>query len=135
MELTTCARPYAKAAFQYALDQNALDNWSQMLKNGAAVVQNEKVNVLLGMPSLTGEQKASAFIEVCGDSLNDTGRNFVRTLAENKRITLLPEIAELFEALKAEQEKSVDVEVLSAFTLSDEQLEKLAEKLRGQTGF
>ena len=134
MELTTCARPYAKAAFQYALDQNALENWSQMLKNGAAVVQNEKVNVLLGMPSLTTDQKAEAFIGVCGESLSDEGRNFVRALAENKRITLLPEIAELFEALKTEQERSVDVEVLSAFPLSDGQLEKLAEKLRGRLG-
>ncbi|MCL6268574.1 F0F1 ATP synthase subunit delta [Sansalvadorimonas sp. 2012CJ34-2] len=132
MELTTCARPYAKAAFQHALGQNALDSWLEMLKSGAAVVRNDKVNVLLGMPSLTAEQKANAFIDVCGDSLSDSGRNFVRTLADNKRLTLLPQIAELFEALKAEQEQSVDVEVLSAFPLSSEQLEKLGGKLRSR---
>ena len=132
MELTTCARPYAKAAFQHALDASALERWSQMLKSGAAVVRNNKVNVLLGTPSFTAEQKASALIEVCGDSLDDSGRNFVRTLADNKRLTLLPQIAELFEVFKAEQEQSIDVEVLSAFPLSGEQLEKLAGKLRGR---
>ncbi|MCG8533266.1 MAG: F0F1 ATP synthase subunit delta [Desulfovibrionales bacterium] len=132
MELTTCARPYAKAAFQYALDQNALEHWSQMLNSGAAVVLNSKVNMLLGMPSLTARQKADAFIEVCADSLNDDGQNFVRTLADNKRLTLLPQIAELFEVFKAEQQQSIDVDVASAFPLTHEQLEKLAGKLRGR---
>ncbi len=132
MELTTCARPYAKAAFQYALDQNALEHWSQMLKSGAAVVRSERVNVLLGMPSFTAEQKADAFINICGDSLDDSGRNFVRTLADNKRLTLLPQVAELFEAFKAAQEQSVDVEVLSAFPLSGEQIDKLSGKLRNK---
>ncbi|WP_155160879.1 F0F1 ATP synthase subunit delta [Sansalvadorimonas verongulae] len=134
MELTTCARPYAKAAFQYALAQKSLDNWSSMLKNGAAVVQNKKVSALLGTPSLTAQQKADAFIDVCGDTLDNNGQNFVRTLADNKRITLLPQIAELFEAFKAEQEQSVDAEVLSAFPLDHEQLNKLADKLRTRLG-
>ncbi len=134
MELTTCARPYAKAAFQYALDQHAIDGWSNMLKNSAAVAQNDKINVLLRMPSLTTREKADAFIGVCGDSLDSSGQNFVRKLADNKRITLLPQIAELFEAFKAEQEHSVDTEVLSAFPLSGEQLEKLAVKLRKRLG-
>ena len=103
-----------------------------MLKSGAVVVRSERVNVLLGMPSFTAEQKADAFINVCGESLDDSGRNFVRTLADNKRLTLLPQIAELFEAFKAAQEQSVDVEVLSAFPLSDEQIDKLSEKLRNK---
>ncbi len=132
MELTTCARPYAKAAFQHALDQKALDNWSGMLKNGAAVVQNEVISALLGVPSLTAKQKADTFIDVCGDSLDDNGRNFVRVLADNKRITLLPQIAELFEAFKAEQEHSIDADVISAYPLSDQQLDTLAEKLKSK---
>ena len=132
MELTTCARPYAKAAFQYAVDQNALESWSGMLKSGAAVVQNEAISALLGLPSLTAQQKADTLIDVCGDILNTGGQNFVRVLAENSRITLLPQIADLYEAFKAEQEHSIDAEVISAFALSDDQLNKLAEKLKNK---
>ena len=132
MELTTCARPYAKAAFQYALNQSALEAWSGMLKNGAAVVQNDKISALLGLPSLTTRQKADAFIKVCGDSLDNGGQNFVRVLAENQRITLLPQIAELFEAFKAEQEHSIDAQVASAFPLSEAQLNTLTEKLKNK---
>ena len=47
-------------------------------------------------------------------------------MVENKRLELLPTIAEMYEQLKAEQEKSVEVEVTSAFTLSKEQQDKLA---------
>ncbi|CAM3495476.1 F0F1 ATP synthase subunit delta [Parendozoicomonas haliclonae] len=132
MELTTCARPYARAAFQFAAEQNALENWAGMLKTGAAVVQNDTVNVLLGNPSLTAAQKADALIDVCGDSLDDSGRNFFHVLADNKRITLLPQISELFEELKAKQEQSVEAEVISAFPLSEPQLATLTEKLKNR---
>ena len=66
---------------------------------------------------------------MCGDKLNAPAQNFVRTVAENKRLELLPTIAEMYEQLKAEQEKSVEVEVTSAFTLSKEQQDKLAKAL------
>ena len=80
-------------------------------------------------PSLTSDQQAQSLSDVCGDDLDAQGRNFVAILAENKRLALLPEIHSLFAQYKANQEKSVDVEVVSAFDLADDMRDKLADVL------
>lgn len=128
-ELTTVARPYAKAAYQEAQNQNALAEWSAMLELGALVAADENMKTILDHPSLTSEEKAQTFVDVCEGKLSDYGKNFIFVLAENNRLVLLPEIAALFELYKSHQEKSVDVEVESAFELNAEQQEKLAQAL------
>ena len=129
-ESTTLARPYAKAAFQTARQDSALEEWSAMLGLSAAVAGQASVSSVLSDPSLSNEQIAKALIEVCGDDLNSKGQNFIRLLAENKRLVLLPEIAALYEILKANQEKSVDVEITTAFEISSDIAEKLANSRR-----
>jgi F-type H+-transporting ATPase subunit delta len=128
-ELTTLARPYAKAAFEFAQSQNMLTEWSAMLGLASAVSVDETVQQVLRVPRMTGDEKAGTFVEVCGDKLDAKVQNFIHLLAENDRLLLLPEITELFELFKAEQEKSVDVEVTSAFALNNEQKDKLAKVL------
>lgn len=129
-ELTTLARPYAKAAFEVALAGNALEKWSKMLTVSASVTRDEKVGSLLKSPALTSDQVANAFLQVCGDDLDAKGRNFISLLAENKRLVLLPQISQLFEVLKANQEKSVDVEITTAFEISSDISTKLAQALK-----
>ncbi|CAD5107103.1 F0F1 ATP synthase subunit delta [Zestomonas carbonaria] len=128
-ELTTLARPYAKAAFEYAQAHQQLASWSAMLGLAAAVSQDETMQRVLAAPRLTSAEKATAFNEVCGDKFDAQAQNFISVLSENNRLELLPEIAALFEQYKAEQEKSVEVEVTSAFALSAEQQDKLAKVL------
>lgn len=129
-ELTTLARPYAKAAFEVALAGKALDEWSKMLAVSAAIARDETVGSLLKSPALSSEQVSKAFVQVCGDELNEKGKNFIRLLAENKRLVLLPQISQLYDVLKANQEKSVDVEVTTAFEISSEISTKLAQALK-----
>lgn len=129
-ELTTLARPYAKAAFAVAVAGKELDSWSAMLALSAAVTMNGEVASLLKSPALSSEQVADAFLQVCGDELNAKGKNLIRLLAENKRLVLLPQISQLYEALKANQEKSVDVEITTAFEISSEISAKLAQALK-----
>ena len=129
-ELSTLARPYAKAAFQSGLDAGALDAWSGMLKTAAAVAGDSAVAGLLSDPSLTSEQMAAAFTDLLGDELNDQGKNFIRLLAENKRLVLLPTISTLFHSLKANQEKSIDVDITTAFEVSSETLNTLVQGLK-----
>lgn len=131
-ELTTLARPYAKAAFEVALQDNDLDNWSSMLGLAAAVTGQEAISALLTDPSLSSGQLAGAFVDVCGDALDGKGQNFMRLLAENKRLVLLPEISSLFETMKANQEKSLDVEITTAFEVSSEISDKLASALKAR---
>ena len=131
-ELSTLARPYAKAAFQAAVDAGEVQAWSDMLNVASTVSVSEEVGAVLSHPALTGKQQAQTFIDVCGDSLNAAGQNLVNVLAENKRISLLPQILEQFEHLKAELEKSVDVEIISAFEVSDETKQKLTQALKAK---
>lgn len=133
-ELTTLARPYAKAAFRFALDKGQLAAWAEQLTLAAAVVSDDAMRDFLGRPQLTAAEQAEAVIRVCGDKLNGEGQNFIRQLAENKRLPLLPYINALFEQLKAEQEKAVDVEVVSAFDLSADQSGKLGQALSQRLG-
>lgn len=131
-ELSTLARPYAKAAFQAAVDAGEVQVWSDMLVTASNVVQEEKMGKVLSHPSLTGQQQAQTLIDVCGDKLNSAGQNLVNVLAENKRISLFPQILEQFEHLKAELEKAVDVQIISAFEVSDESKQKLTDALKAK---
>jgi F-type H+-transporting ATPase subunit delta len=128
-ELSTLARPYAKAAFEYADDQGSLDAWLDQLGLAAAVAGEGRVRDLLGQPSLTTEQQAQRFIELCGDSLDGPVANFIRVLADNRRLALLPEVRAQFSQLKAAREKSIDVQVISAYDLPDETRDRLAQAL------
>ena len=128
-ELSTLARPYAKAAFEYALSKSALADWSAALAMAAQVSQDDNVAALLSSPALTAAQMANTVIDICGDALGTDAQNFLRVLAENKRLPLLPEIHDLFDQYKANQEKSVDVSVLSAYELGDAAEQALAQVL------
>ncbi len=128
-ELTTLARPYAKAAFEQALATGTLPAWATALASAAHVANDPRVASLVASPSLTAAQKADTLIELCGDTLPAQARNFVRELAENKRLPLLPQVHELILAFKAAQERSVDLEVTSAFDIAPEQAERLADAI------
>ena len=96
-ELTTLARPYAKAAFEYAQAHQQLAAWSAMLGLAAAVSQDDTMQRVLKAPRLTSAEKANAFIEVVGDKFDAQAQNFIHIVSENGRLVLLPEIAEQFE--------------------------------------
>ena len=128
-ELSTVARPYAKAAFEYARDCKQLSQWAEQLATAAAVAADPSLKLALNDPALTAEQQAKTLSDVCGDALGTQARNFIAVLAANKRLSLLPEIFLLFTQYKANQEKSVDVEVVSAFDLDEATRNRLAEVL------
>lgn len=131
-ELTTLARPYAKAVFAEANEKKTLDAWSADLFLLSACVADAKVEEFLKNPALTAQLQADTVIEICGDQLTSTAKNLVVILAENKRLTLLSEISELYEEMKAQLENTVDVVVTSARPLTSEQSDKLAEALKAK---
>lgn len=130
-ELTTVARPYARAAFSQALEQAAgLENWSRMLAMLAATVEQRTVNQALDNPLLTTQDKAKLLLGVMGEELSDNGQNFVNVLAEYNRIALLPQISETYELMKSNHEKTMQVEVVSAFEIGAADEKKLAGALK-----
>ena len=133
-ELNTVARPYTKAAFEYAVAAGSLDQWANMLSVSATVVADATVAQVLSSAALTSEQKGSTLVEVLGDELDQSGKNFIALLAENGRLALLPEIAIQFKKLKAAQEASIEVDLTTAFEMADEQQQKLAKALSTKLG-
>ena len=128
-ELLTVARPYAKAAFEYARDHEALDSWSQALGFLSTAVANSDVRRLLGSPKLENDKKVALLSDMLPEQNADVSR-FLDTLADQGRLTALPFIAEQFEYLRAEHEQRVEVTVTSAYELDGEQQTKLADALK-----
>ena len=133
-EPSTVARPYAEAAFRLADAHKALAKWSEMLAELAAVSSDERVRAAVGDPNLKDAQVAGLFISILSGKLTADGENFVRVLAENGRLNLLPEIRAQFEALKNEREGVVEAEVQSAFELTKAQVADLVQRLEQKTG-
>ena len=128
-EKLTIARPYARAAFQEARGDNKLAEWADALKIAAQGIGDDRVSSLIGNPRVLPGELAQLVIDVAGSDLGQHGANFVRTLAENRRLALLPEISEQFESLKNEVEGTADVTVVSAAALDEAQQKNLAAAL------
>ena len=128
-ELATIARPYANAVFDLAKSGGALEIWSRMLDVLASTAQHETVSVLLASPDLSPTAKAGKLGELCGDEIDDQARKFLFALADHDRLPLLNEIMTQFEALRAEELRSLDVMVTAAYELTAGQKEALAQAL------
>lgn len=127
-ELTTVARPYAKAAFDFAVEQKAIAKWQEMLAFASEVAVNESIqNMLSG--AFAASKLSQLFIDVCGEQLDDHGQNLIKILAENKRLPALPAIFDMFNVLKADYDKEVEVDVTSATELSQPQQVSLIASL------
>jgi F-type H+-transporting ATPase subunit delta len=130
----TIARPYARAAFAYARDSKEFAPWSKLLAAAAAGSADERVARLIGNPHVTSEQLVDLLGGLSKQAAGEHGRNFLRALAENRRLALLPEIAAQFEAYRAETEGVVDVEVIAAREIAAPQKKRLEAALAKRLG-
>jgi F-type H+-transporting ATPase subunit delta len=129
-EKATIARPYTKAAFESARSHDAFERWSTVLGTASSAVQDERVARLLSSPRVRPEQLSDLIAQIVGNGMDELSRNFLATLAGNRRLALLPEIATMFEALRAEAENTADVQLISAMQLDDAQKQRLAAALK-----
>lgn len=125
----TIARPYARAAFEQARQARRLEPWSEALGVAAAVVADPRVAALLGNPRVTPDELAQLVSSIAGVKLGTEGGNFVRTLAANRRLGVLPQIAARFDELKDAAEGVADVTVTSAAPLDAGQRKALSTAL------
>ena len=94
-ELTTIARPYAKAAFELAVEKGNVEAWNEMLFFAGQVASDEQAKTLLASIPTAAEQ-ADVLIKVCAEQLNEQGQNLIKLLAENERLAAIPAVAEIF---------------------------------------
>lgn len=133
-EATTIARPYAQAVFEIARDANRLNDWSQALGVLSAIASSDDMSSVFGNPKFSTDELVELFVSVAGDKLDDNAKNLVKVLAENNRLVFLPEIAGGFETLRAEEEKTIKAEVISAKDVSESQKQALAAALKARLG-
>lgn len=133
-EKSTIARPYAQAAFDLAQEKGELKKWSEMLQLVAAITSDALMQDMISNPSIEREKVIDIIFGVCADKLNDSGKNFIKVLAENGRLNVVSEIAERYEQHRAEAEKTVEAEVTSAFPLSDSQIQQVTDALKKRLG-
>ncbi|NWN90360.1 F0F1 ATP synthase subunit delta [Marinobacter adhaerens] len=128
-ELTTLARPYAKAAFDAAKEQNAIAAWGQALAFMSSLAADGAVKNILANPGLSEERKAELFFDIAEEQTPEALRNFLLILAESKRLALLPEISALFDLYRADLERTLNMKVSTAFEMTEKEQQQLAEAL------
>ncbi|AFP85032.1 F0F1 ATP synthase subunit delta [secondary endosymbiont of Ctenarytaina eucalypti] len=127
-ELVTVARPYAKAAFDFAVEHQDVAHWQAMLEFSSAVSRNEQIAALLSGTALP-EKLAEIFLAVCEKNIDAFFQSLIRIMSENKRLAALPNVLEHFILFRAAQDAVVEVNVISAYALQEEQLVKMSTAL------
>lgn len=128
-EQVTLARPYAQAAFDFAVEKQQVEKWANTLSLLKTITENVETQSLLSHPELTSEQRVSFYKDVCESNLSEEGVSFVKLLAENCRLLLLPQIAVLFRTYVSNWQAKLNVNVITAMAVEDAQLAQLEKKL------
>ncbi len=125
-ELSTLARPYAKAVFELAREGNGFAAWGQQLAALAEVVGNADMLTAMKLPGTLKSQIAALVIEALKGRLQPQGESLIKLLAANGRLESAGELASQFEALRAEAEARVEVEITSAAPMAEAEKSKLS---------
>ena len=133
-ERATIARPYARAAFAHAQASKDLAGWSKLLGAAATAAADKRVSRLFGNPHVTSDELVDLLGGMSQHAAGDQGKNFLRALAANRRLALLPLIAQHYEKLRAEVEGVVDVEVIAAREIAAPQQKRLEAALAKRLG-
>ncbi|MGB4812931.1 MAG: F0F1 ATP synthase subunit delta [Methylophilaceae bacterium] len=133
-EISTIARPYAVAAYKLGKEQKALGKWSEMLGLATAVANDAQMQAYINDPKILSADLQSSFLKVCGDKLNENAQNLIKVLVEYRRLAILPAITNAFEELKAQDEGTLDAQIIAAAKPSDAEVKGLIKRLEVKFG-
>ncbi|MDQ2069723.1 F0F1 ATP synthase subunit delta [Natronospira bacteriovora] len=131
--LSTVARPYAQAAFEVASESSQFDAWSKLLGGLSALVRDPAGAALVRHPAIAPADLAEAILEALKGA-DEAGSNFIRLLAERRRLVAAAQIAEQYEALRDEAEGRINVEARTAHALDDKAAAALRDSLAKRLG-
>lgn len=129
-EKVTLARPYAKATFEYALDNHTLDEWESFLGQVTSIVRETRVAQHLCDPRLSVEAQLQALGDLLGSTFTQAQTNFLRQVAKAKRLLLVPEMFDCFQMYRNAHEQLANVQVITFYPMSDAQQHKLEHALQ-----
>lgn len=137
-ERTTVARPYAEAAYQQAKLEGQVEAWANAVELLSVIVQEPTVSERLDHPHVSRDQMSDLVLSVGADVdasvFSATRESFVKVLLEGNRLGYAPEIFDLFHQLKAADENTLDVEVVSAYPLDSAAQETIATAVKEKMG-
>jgi len=133
-DITTIARPYAAAVFARARETGQVDGWSDALGLLAAVGSDAQIARRIGDPKVPRETLRDLILQVAGEELPAEAANLVRLLTANRRLAVLPELAVLYEEMRAAEQGTRTVQVRSAMPISPAETQSLAAALAARLG-
>lgn len=133
-ERLTLARPYAEAVFRLAEESKTLPKWSAVLGFLRALLADQELAAIVGNPNVDDARTLTLICDIAGDRIDEQARNLVRLLIDNGRLGLLDEISSQYEILRAEAEKTIEVEVRTAYMLDGGQQQAIASALEKRLG-
>lgn len=132
-DITTIARPYAKAIFKLALDKKQLREWSTALNGLTQAILDEEAQQFILNPATTPELQTQLLLEIISAMTlpvqTEDVQHLIHLLAANKRLLVLPDIYIQYDALRAEQEKTLTASVSSFAPLTAAQQQHLVDSL------
>ena len=136
-EPSTLARPYAKAAFDHAQASNALSQWETLLSIASQTVRDASFTEFLGNPAVRASQKTQLLAELIreqlpaseADTFDSSVQNFFEQLAQNNRLTLLPQISEQYRLHRAKSNKQIEAHITTALPMDETQRTLIRNRL------
>lgn len=124
----TVARPYARAAFSYADENNTLDSWKSYLTALSALIENSGIADKADVVSADDTVKYAS--DILMEYMDEKQTNFFRLLLENKRLKLVPYILSEYLNYVEAKNNSVCAVVTSARPLTENVLASIKEKIQ-----
>ncbi|MGI9026016.1 MAG: F0F1 ATP synthase subunit delta [Burkholderiaceae bacterium] len=131
-EISTIARPYAEALFRVAVEDrgaDALKKWSALVSNMSAVAADPDMRRVMNDPRVSGGQIYGVFMGAVSTEPSTFAQNFVRTLIDNDRLSVMPEIGAQFAQLVDAKQGIAEAHITSAFAMDESAVSDLVAAL------
>tara|TARA_B110000014_G_scaffold244359_1_gene215495 strand:- start:395 stop:931 length:537 start_codon:yes stop_codon:yes gene_type:complete len=128
-EISTIARPYSVAIFNLAKEEKSLSDWSAMLALMSSIVENKDIKLFIQDSKVLDVDREKVLLDICGNQINNSGKNLIKLLVEYKRLLILSEITLVFESLKADDEGTMEAQIIMAEKPDEKMVENLINSL------
>jgi F-type H+-transporting ATPase subunit delta len=125
----TLARPYAKAVFEMAEASGAQSQWQAILNSLLQILHDPQIIPLIADKTIAANILQDCLLAIATRYLDDQAQNLLKILIANKRLSLLPEIVQLYQEYCLMANGQLSVRHYSAEALSVEQRIQIEKKL------
>ncbi len=127
------SKAYGEALFAIAMEKNKVQEYAQQLETIAEVLkETPEYPMYLATPALPLSERILAIEEAFGKKMSEDVVSLLKLLCEHSHITTLSEVIQEFFKLEMAVSNTITVTVTSRIPLTEEQKEKLVQKLENK---